>query len=395
VIGPSVEHSVVSFARALRTAGLSVGVSQSESFARALLLVDATARREFQLAARATLVSRHEDQPVFDAVFDAFWSEGQASSPRGQKVPWAPRHDHVPRTAFAAYMAQRARTEDPDVEVPELAKAASALELLQRKEFAQLTDDELRSIERALRELRFEPALRVTRRRVPSRRGKTLDWRRALHAASRHDGAVLALPKRRRKVKRRPIVVLADISGSMEIYSRILLQFFHGLTRIHRLTETFVFATRLTCITSQLQMRNVDEALEQAATAIVDFAGGTRIAECLRTFNRLHAGRVLRRGAVLLLVSDGWETGDAGLLEAEMRKLQSFCYRLIWLNPLLGRPTYRPLAAGMSIALQHVDDFLPIHSLQSLRDLSTHLARLSSRRCRRVSGFLSSPESAE
>jgi len=180
-------------------------------------------------------------------------------------------------------------------------------------------------------------------------------------------------------VKRRPLVVLADISGSMEIYSRILLQFFHGLTRIHRLTETFVFATRLTCITSQLRMRHVDEALEHAARAVVDFSGGTRIADSLRTFNRLHARRVLRRGAVVLLVSDGWETGDLALLESEMKKLQARCHRLIWLNPLLARSTYRPIAEGMSLALRYVDDFLPIHSLQSLKDLSTHLGRLPSR----------------
>lgn len=397
MIRASVEHSVVAFSRALRGGGMTVGVDQSESFGRALLLVDATVRRDFYLAARATLVSRREDLPLFDSIFGSFWSEGRASPGRGQKMPWAPRHDPVPRTAFAAYMAQRARAEDPDVEVPELAKAASALELLQRKEFAQLTAEELRSIDRALRELHFQPALRVTRRRMPARRGKTIDLRRALRVASRHDGAVLALPKRCRKVKRRPLVVVADISGSMEIYSRILLQFVHGLTRIHRLTETFVFATRLTCITSQLRIRNVDEALEHAAAAIVDFAGGTRIAESLRAFNRLHARRVLRRGAVLLLVSDGWETGDLGLLDAEMQKLRTLCYRLIWLNPLLGRSTYRPLAVGMSIALQHVDDFLPIHSLQSLQQLAVHLARLPSRKGRkgrRATGSYSSPEPA-
>lgn len=393
MIGASVEHSMVGFARALRSAGIAVGIDQTESFVRALILVDATVRRDFYLAARSTLVSRREDLSLFDSVFNAFWTEERAAPARGQRIPWAPRHDHVPRTAFAAYMAQRARAEDPDVEVPEQEKAASALELLQRKEFAQLTADELRSIERALRELRFEPARRVTRRRVPSRRGRILDLRHALRVASRHSGAVLALPRRRRKVKRRPVVVVADISGSMEIYSRILLQFLHSLTRVHRLTETFVFATRLTCITSQLRMRNVDEALEHAAAAVADFAGGTRIAESLRTFNRLHARRVLRRGAVLLLISDGWETGDLSLLDAEMRKIQSLCHRLIWLNPLLGRATYRPVAVGMSIALQHVDDFLPIHSLQSLRDLAVHLARLPSRKGGRAVRPQPSPES--
>ncbi|HEY4016390.1 MAG TPA: VWA domain-containing protein [Polyangiaceae bacterium] len=385
---PSVEHSVVGFARALRGAGVAVGVDQSESFARALSLVDPTARRDVYLAARATLVSRREDLPLFDALFGVFWSDESATLSRPQKAPWAPRHDRTsqPRTAFAAYMAEKARADDPDVDVPELAKAASALELLQRKEFGQLTPDELRSIERTIRELRFDPARRVTRRRVPSPRGKALDLRRALRVAARYDGAILALPRRRRKEKRRPLVVLADISGSMEIYSRILLQFFHGLTRVHRLTETFVFATRLTCITSQLRMRQVDEALDHAARAVVDFAGGTRIADSLRTFHRLHARRVLRRGAVVLLVSDGWETGDLALLEDQMRKLQGACHRLVWLNPLLGRSTYRPLAEGMSLALRYVDDFLSIHNLQSLKDLSVHLGRLPSRKRARLPG---------
>ncbi|HZU81824.1 MAG TPA: VWA domain-containing protein [Polyangiaceae bacterium] len=377
--GPSVAHDVVGLARALRAAGVSVGIEQTESFARALELVDATSRREVFLAARATLVVRREDMPLFEAVFAAFWSgdpdAARARALRRERAGVARR----PETAFAAYMAEKARRDDPEADVPEHAKSASAAERLQHKDFSRLTDDELASMQRLLRELRFEPARRVTRRFVAARRGKAFDPRRALRSSSRLGGVLPTLPRRRRRLKRRPIVVLADISGSMEIYSRILLQFFHGLTRLHALTETFVFGTRLTCITGQLRMRRVDEALDHASAAIVDFAGGTRIGDSLRAFNRLHAGRVLRRGAVVLLVSDGWETGDPAALEAEIARLRRRCHRLVWLNPLLGRATYRPLALGMSIALAHVDDFLPVHDLQSLKDLSDHLARLTRR----------------
>jgi uncharacterized protein with von Willebrand factor type A (vWA) domain len=380
VNGKSVEHDVVAFARALRSAGLPVGVDQTEAFARALTLVDATSRQELYLAARATLVFRKEDIPPFDALFAAHWgSEVPVATPR--KAPRAPRHDRPPqRTAFAAYMAERAGRDDPPIAVPDRAKAASAQELLQRKDFSELTEAERQSMRRAMRELRFDPARRETRRTVTARRGDVVDMRRLLRRASRHGGAIFDVPRRRRDVKRRPLVVLADVSGSMELYSRIFLQFLHGLTRLHRPTETFVFGTRLTRITEQLQLRDVDEALDRAAAAILDFAGGTRIGECIRRFNRVHAQRVLRRGAVVLLISDGWETGDPAELGAELGRLKRRSHRVVWLNPLLGRSTYEPLVAGMAIALDHVDDFLPIHNLESLQDLSRHLSRLPARR---------------
>ncbi len=382
--GSGIQRDVVGFARALRRAGVPVGVDQTASFARSLALINPTSRKELYLASRATLVFRREDMPIFDAVFAAFWS-GEAGTAKGQKAPLAPRHDRssLARTAFAAYMAERAKSSDPDVDVPEDAKAASPMELLQRKDFARLTADEHRALERALRDLRLDPARRVTRRHVPSRRGRVFDARRLMRIAARHGGAIVELPRRRPKIKPRPLVVLADISGSMELYSRILLQFLHGVTRAHPQTETFVFGTRLTRITGPLKMRNVDEALDHASAAIADFAGGTRIGESLRTFHRLHGRRVLRSGAVLLLISDGWETGDAEVLGNEMAKLKGACHRLIWLNPLLGRPTYRPVTGGMAAALEHVDDFLPIHNLQSLRELAAHLASLSPRGGRR------------
>jgi uncharacterized protein len=374
-------RDVVGFARVLRDAGLPVGVDQSEAFAQALAWIDPLVRREVYLAARATLVFRREDLAVFDELFARTFG-GPTERPRAHATPLAPRHDRGEffRTALAAYMAERADPSAREVDVPERSKAASSLELLQRKDFGECTPAELDAIARAMRELRLDITLRTSRRLVRARRGDRLDMPRIVRDAARRGGTVLALARRTAKLRRRPLVVLADISGSMELYSRILLQFLHGVTQRHARTETFVFGTRLTRITPQLQIRNVDAALDHAAREIVDFAGGTRIADCLHIFERHHARRVLGRGAVVLIISDGWETGDPAALGVEMRRLAERAHRVVWLNPLLGRAGYAPVVRGMAEALAHVDDFLPIHDLRSLQELATRLARLPRRR---------------
>ncbi|HEY0480797.1 MAG TPA: VWA domain-containing protein [Kofleriaceae bacterium] len=378
--GPGLGHDIVGFARALRDAGLPVGVAEAAAFAEALTWVDPLVRREVYLAARATLVRRREDLAVFDELFARFF--GGPAPRRGQPAPLAPRHDphQVFRTALVSYMAERAEPSAREVDVPEHEKAASGHELLQRKDFAACTPAELEAIARAMRELRLDVALRRSRRRVRSRRRGRLDLPRIVRDAARRGGAVLALAHRREKLRRRPLVVLADISGSMELYSRILLQFLHGVTQHHGRTETFVFGTRLTRLTAQLQIRRVDAALDHAAREIVDFAGGTRIGECLHAFDRQHARRVLGRGAVVLIISDGWDTGDPVRLAAEMRRLARRAHRIIWLNPLLGRAGYAPEVRGMAAALAHIDDFLPIHDLRSLHELARRLRQLPRRK---------------
>jgi uncharacterized protein with von Willebrand factor type A (vWA) domain len=381
--GPGIPHDIVRFVRALRDAGLRVGVDQTESFAQALAWVDPMVRRDVYLAARATLVFRREDLAVFDELFARFFGGPVPAGTRPpQPTPLAPRHDRREffRTALVAYMAERVNPGAREVEVPDHAKAASSLEQLQRKDFGECTADELAAIARAMRDLRLDLTLRVSRRLVRARRGDRLDLPRIVRDAARRGGAVLSLARRRRKLRRRPLVVLADISGSMELYSRILLQFLHGVTQRNARTETFVFGTRLTRITGALQIRNVDAALDHAARDIVDFAGGTRIGDCLHTFERQHARRVLGRGAVVLIISDGWDTGDPARLAAEMRRLAERAHRIVWLNPLAGRPGYAPEARGMAAALAYVDDFLPVHDLASLQILAHRLGRLPRRK---------------
>ncbi|HEY4239114.1 MAG TPA: VWA domain-containing protein [Kofleriaceae bacterium] len=374
---PDPVADLVEFGRALRRAGLPIGLDQLDALASALPLVSIVERRALYLAMRATLVTRHEDLPIFDEQF-ATWFGGPAAS-RPQKVPLAPRHDRsFVKTALGSYMAERAAASDPEVTVPDSVRAASPLEQLQRKDFAACTDAEREAIARALRGLRLELTRRRSLRLVPARRGRQIDLAAAVRGVARH-GAIAVVPRRAHKWKRRPLVVLADISGSMERYSRLVLQFLHALSRQHP-TEVFVFGTRLTRITPQLALRDLDAALDRAAIEIVDYAGGTRIGECLHAFERDHARRVVRRGAVVLVISDGLDTGDPELLAGEVRRLHDRSHRLVWLNPLLGAPGYRPLAAGMAAALPFVDDFLPVRDLQSLDTLAHHLAAIPHRR---------------
>ena len=378
--------TVVRFARRLRDAGLLVAVEQIESFARAFEWLDPLSLGDVYHAARATLVTRREDLPAFDAVFQSFWL-GARPSRKGQPAPRAPRHDSAEPPALAVLLAERAQRTAPEVEVRDRSGAASATELLSHKDFSQLTPDELLLLRRSLLAERWRVVERPTRRRVAHRRGRELDWRRLTARAARNAGAVLALPRRRPKIKPRPLVVLADISGSMELYTRIVLYFLHALRQNLARVETFVFATQLTRITAELQSKSIELALRLVSLSVVDFQSGTRIGECLRKFNTVWSRRVLGRGAVVVIVSDGWECGDVEVLRQEMRFLRDRCHRLIWLNPRLGERRYEPRVAGMAAALPYVDDFLAAHNLQSLKELAEHLARLPRRRGSRSGGL--------
>jgi hypothetical protein len=376
-LDPSID--VVGLGRALRAAGIAVGLDQLEAFGQALVELPALGRRELFLAARATLVTRYEDLAVFADEFARWFGDGERATPR--KMPMAPRHDRAfVKTALGSFMAQKASITDPEVDVPDEVKAASAVEQLQRKDFALLTDAEREAIARMMRSLRLDLATRRSLRWVRARRGHRLDLAAAMRSAGRRGGAVLALPRRVRKLKRRPLVVLADISGSMELYSRLVLQFLHAVSKRHRATEVFVFGTRLTRITPQLQLRDLDAALDRASREIADYAGGTRIGECFHAFDRGHARRVVGRGAVVLVISDGLDTGAPDALAREVAALRSRSHRLVWLNPLLGAAGYRPIADGMAAALPYIDDFLPVRDLGSLDALARHLARIPQRR---------------
>ena len=379
--------NLLTFGALLRRGGIQVTLGQSLDGLRALELVDLGERSQVFHTLRSLWVTRHEDLRLFDTLFARFWfSHWQRPAARPTPAPRAPRHNSDDRRPFTIvnYLAHKARKLEREIDVSDRSGTFTDQESLQHKDFSALSEAELRTVRRMIQNLAWRACERRTRRREPHRRGDRLDLRTTLRQAARHHGVPLRLARSRPRIKPRPMVLLADVSGSMEKLSRLVLQFFfglsHGLRRSSAEVETFLFGTRLTRVTPHLRLRNIDQAIAAAARAVPDWSGGTRIGDSLRTFRRRWGRRVLRRGAVVVVLSDGWERGDSTRLRREMARLQGRCHRLVWLNPLAGRADYRPVVEGMAAALPHVDDFLPVHNLQSLHELADHLASLPRRR---------------
>ena len=378
---PPMQTRIIEFVQELRSLGLPIGVDQAVSFGESFTWIQPLSREEVYNAARATLVNRHEYLELFDRAFGRYW-ERRREVPEPQKTPQAPRHrpEDFQRPSLVSFMAEKAARQSKEIEVTDRTETATEVEWLQRKDFSKLTGAELRALRQAMAGIRWNFSQRQTHRLTKSDRGRLLDHREALRRAARLGGTIVELPRRVRKEKTRPLVLIADVSGSMELYSRIVLQFFHGLSQQLDTTEAFVFGTRLTRVTDAFRVSNMDAALDEVSRQVLDFSGGTRIAESLHAFRRLWGPKVLRRGAVVIVISDGCETGDIQQLRREVQALQRSCYRLIWLNPRLGQHRYEPKVRGMAAVLPYVDDFLPIHNFESLRQLRDHLARLPKRK---------------
>lgn len=372
--------NLVRFTRVLRTLGLPVTPDDAVTLADAYQDLGLGSRGDAKAAARAVLVSRKEHLPLFDQAFDLFFQSHDTSA-RMDLGRVLIRGQGVGKKIQA--MVPAPAGSDPDDDAPEmqqpyveLTRTWSDRELLRRKDFAELTEEEAQEVLRLLREQVFTPPPRRTRRRVAAPDGDLPDPRRTLRRSLRWGGEPLELAFRRRKIKRRPLVVLADVSGSMERYARMLLQFLYALSSSTDRLEAFVFGTRLTRITRELEHRDIDRALKTATAAVVDWGGGTRIGESLRRFNFEWGRRVLGQGAVVLVISDGWDRGEPEVLDREMGRLARSCERLIWLNPLLATPGFEPLTRGLQAALPYVDDFLPVHNLESLEQLAAVLRGL-------------------
>jgi len=392
--------NLLAFGRRLREAGLPVGTGQVLSLVEAVAAVGPRRRDDVYHAAKATLVTRPEQIPVFDAEFARFWRlllgaepkplEAFAASEAPEQVP-APRADRrkAPPTDAATAAAEERQTlavseaaegtagETEDLEVPaEDVLLFSAREVLRRKDFSQCTPEEIAEARRIIEGMDWRLGKRRTRRRVKAKQGETIDPRATLRRSLRHGGVPLDLRRQRRKERTRPLVLICDISGSMDRYARLLLRFVHALGQGLEATEVFVFGTRLTRITRELRRRDVDRAISDVVSSVEDWSGGTRIGEAIKTFNFRWSRRVLRSGATVVIISDGWDRGDPALLAREMARLQRSCRRLVWLNPLLGAAGYQPLTQGMRAALPYVDEFLPVHNLRSLEALAELLGRV-------------------
>jgi hypothetical protein len=313
-------------------------------------------------------------------VFDAFW--------RDHTNPFAAQHTKVSdaRTT-AARVSETAGVLPPeegpaedggDQPVEGVFQTWSEIGGLAHKDFAEFTPDEMTRARIALEQLDWIPGERRTRRWIRGR-GPRIDLRRALMRSLRTGGEVISLPTRRRRSRPRPLVLLCDVSGSMERYSRMLLHFAHGLAHRRGRLEVFLFATGLTRVTRQMRLRRLQHAVDAVSQVVPDWSGGTRIGPALRQFHQQWARRVLHQAPVVLLISDGWDRGDPQVLREQVARLQRSCHRLIWLNPLIGTVNYAPLTRGLQAALPYVDDFLAARTLTDLAELAVHLGAVASR----------------
>jgi len=394
VDGPLLLARAVGFARALKAAGIATDPGSAIDFARSLTLVDIGQREEVRAAGATIFVRRRDDLPTYDRVFDRFWRRrgvplppegGPVALPRPDVPPIDEPEGELPNSRQPSIARARERGEPTSGEgedgrpVEGLTVAPDAWsfgEVIRHKEFDRMTPSELRDAERLIDLLAPRLEVRPTRRRELHRRGRLLAPR-AMYRRNLATGGDLVSWVWRRPVRRaRPIVVLCDISGSMERQSRLLLRFIQALSRSPVKTEAFVFGTRLTRVTRLIRDRDRDRGLARVSEAVVDWAGGTRIGDSFREFNQRWARRVLRTSGIVIVISDGWDRGSADLVGEETARLQRNCHRLIWLNPLAGAEGYQPLAAGMAAAYPFLDDFVAAGTIASLERLGELLAGL-------------------
>ena len=374
--GDAIVGHVVTFGRVLHEAGLEVGPGRVADALRALDAVDLARQEDVYFSLRQTLVSRHDELDLFDRAFSAWFLRAPVLPP----VRTRAAAETVTRIGEAPNDRLRARDDtDDDGAGDPLELGASGHELLREKDFAELTGDELRHVRRLIAELARMRPQRLSRRRSPDQRGTSLDVRRMIRRSLRTGGDPVDRPLRARKGVPRKLVVLCDVSGSMDSYARALLLFLHAVVGTGRGVEAFAFGTRLSRLTPELATRDPDAALDKCTEAVVDWGSGTRIGASLREFNEVYGRRALSRGAIVLIVSDGWEREDPELVGREMAKLARAAYAVVWVNPLKGNPQYQPLAGGMRAALPYVDRFLPGHNLRSLEELAAVLAGIERR----------------
>ncbi len=408
--GERLLYRLTEFGRILWEVGIEVGPGKMLDLVETLNYIDLTNKEDFYHTLKCCLLSKHEQEALFDQLYLYYWymrdRQGKKSedapagaakreekrlrlppselkrlaehlnTPAEQRKELRPEMRETERRRIAE---ERQEEQQEDEENPQ-GTAYSAIEMLRKKDFESFSWDEVQEAKRLMSEMRWQLGMRKTHRKAPARRGSSPDMRRIVRRNLKYGAELLELTWRETRSKPRPLVIICDISGSMSLYSRLLLHFIHTISNGLLNVEAFVFGTRLTRITRQLKRRDVDEAVRDVSKLVQDWSGGTRIGDALHGFNHYWARRVLGRGAVVLLISDGWDRGEAHTLEIEMDRLQHSCHRLIWLNPLLGSPDYRPLTIGMKTALPYIDNFLPAHNLDSLIHLGNLLGGIDESR---------------
>lgn len=377
--------NIVFFARTLRKAGMRVGPASVRDAIEAVLAGGIGSRDDFYWTLHCVLVKRREDRATFDEAFRLFWRSRElvekmlamfspvAMDNRPAQKP-KPAEARVSQALFEGNAANRQQEMPPEIDV-DARFSVSGKEVLRAKDFAQMSADELAEARKAIQNLALPYDLVETRRYRSDAKGSRIDPRAMMRAGLRTGGDMILPRFRSRRKIHPPLVVLADISGSMSQYTRVFLHFMHAIMAKRRRVHCFVFGTRLTNISRPLRYRDPDEALAQCTGSVRDWSGGTRIGETLKEFNRLWSRRVLGQGAVVLLITDGLEREDTAGLEQEMERLKKSCRRLIWLNPLLRFDGFEPRARGVRAMLPFVDDFRAVHNLDALTDLCAVLGR--------------------
>lgn len=374
--------NLVGFVRLLRHAGVRVGPGGTLDAVRAVEAVGLARREDFFWALHAVLVSRRDEHEVFRRAFEVFWRDPSRSLPeladllprveRPESEERRPADRRVGDPAGARVRAPRPQRPDAETSV-DVFLAWSGQELLKTRDFEQMSAEEVEVARRAIGAMSLELARQHTRRWRAHPRGRRIDLRRTLRGSVRAGQGWIPLARSRRRERTPELVLLCDISGSMERYARMLLHFAHTLTAARSGVHTFLFGTRLTNVTRELRERDVDRALEGAGAAAPDWSGGTRIGAGLEAFNRLWSRRVLSRGGIVLLITDGLDREGAEGIAREAARLRRSCKRLVWLNPLLRYEAFEPKAEGIRALLGHVDDFRPVHNLESLAELAEAL----------------------
>jgi len=378
--------NIVHFVRLLRAAGLRLGPGKAIDAVRAVEVAGIRRRDDLYWTLFSVLVNRRDQRELFDQAFHIFWRDPKIMErmmslmlpqAEGSADPKKKELSQRVRQAMLPGQGERPKEATPkEVEI-DATLTFSAAELLQQKDFAEMTAEELDAAKAALARVEWPFRPQKTRRLKADPRGHRIDLRASLQASLRTGGTLVPLKRKSPGLRPPPLVVLCDISGSMSQYSRMFLHFMHALTNDRARVHSFLFGTRLTNVTRLLRQRDVDKALAAVSEKVPDWSGGTRIGATLEEFNRLWSRRVLGQGAVLLLVTDGLDREGGSGLAREMERLHKSCRRLIWLNPLLRWDGFEPKAAGIRAILPHVDDFRPVHNLSSIADLAAALSHAS------------------
>jgi len=373
-----VADNIIGFARALRAAGVPLGPGAVIDAMNALRLIEIGQRADVYATLESIFVKRHEHALIFAQAFDLFFRPAEDWKHLLDSVPLPDEAQRKPAPASRRVqeaMSQSSSSGDTtEMREQQLRLSVSDKEVLQKKDFAQMSAVEITEVTRAIAAMRLPQAKQRTRRFQPDAGGARLDMRRTLRASLRSGGDIVDIRHLGLIERPSPIVALLDISGSMSEYTRLFLHFLHAITDARKRVSVFLFGTRLTNVTRALRERDPDEALASCSQSVEDWAGGTRIATSLHIFNKSWSRRVLGQGAIVLLISDGLEREADSKLEFEMDRLHRSCRRLIWLNPLLRYRGFEPKAQGIKMMLPHVDEFRPVHNLSSMEDLIAALS---------------------